>query len=206
MTLDKIIAIIKNCLDEWEKRRYAKQRKSSNTDQPLQNVAKSPTRIAETDNSDTDSTATRDTPESPRLRDHCPVETLSGSPSQTPFGSRKSPALSDSSFGPLVQLHPENSNQPFIPTQFLPDFYLANSLSFNHAFVPGSPYEPLTALLNSELTPTVHQTSSGQFKVSRVEGIVQGNSRQEDEDHVVGDGYTPSERIEKLFGINPSWK
>lgn len=71
--------------------------------------------------------------------------------------------------------------------------------------MPGSPYEPLTALLNSDLTPTVHQTSS-QFKVSRVENIIQGTSRQENEDHVLGGGYNPNERIEKLFGINPSWK
>lgn len=171
----------------------------------MRNVAKSPSRTIETDNSDTDTTATRGTPESPHLRDHCPIETLSASPSQTPFGSRKSPSLGDPGFGPLTQLHPENSNQSFIPTQFLPDFYLSNGLSFNHPFVPGSPYEPLTALLNSDLTPTVHQTSS-QFKVSRVENIIQGTSRQENEDHVLGGGYNPNERIEKLFGINPSWK
>jgi hypothetical protein len=101
-------------------------------------------------------------------------------------------------------------NQAFMNTQFLPDF--VNGLSFNHGnaftIMPGSPYEPLTALLNSDIAQ-----ASSQFKVTssaRVENVIQGiptgNSRQEDEEHVSVYNYNPNERIEKMFGINPMWK
>ena len=89
--------------------------------------------------------------------------------------------------------------QPFISPQFVPDL-----VSFNHG--NAITYEPLTALLNSDIA----QTSTTQIKVTnstRVGNVIPGsNARQDDEEHGLGYGYNPSERIEKLFGINPMWK
>jgi hypothetical protein len=105
-------------------------------------------------------------------------------------------------------------NQVFMNPQFLPDISFVNGLSFNpgnpFTMMPPSPYEPLTALLNSD----VAQTSTSQFKVTsstRVENVLQGNNtcgaRHDDEEQVLGSNYNPNERIEKMFGINnPMWK
>jgi len=101
-------------------------------------------------------------------------------------------------------------NQVFMNPQFRPDISFVNGLSFNpgnpFTMMPTSPYEPLTALLNSD----VAQTSTSQFKVTsstRVENVLQGNgARHDDEEQVLGSNYNPNERIEKMFGINPMWK
>jgi len=90
--------------------------------------------------------------------------------------------------------------------------------NFNHGnaitFMPGPSYEPLTTLLGSDLAPAVHPNTTGQIRVSnttlttasRRENNATAGSRQDEEEHVLGYNYNPSERIEKMFGINPAWR
>lgn len=182
LKLGKIISVIKNCLDEWKRRRDAKQRPSGPSAKSQPDLGRPLSQESESDDSDYDTPRGREPAES-RLRTRGPFDTPP----------------------------PETLNQVFVNPQFLPEF--VNGLSFNpgnpFTIMPGSPYEPLTALLNSDIA----QTSTTQFKVTsstRVENVVEAStssSRQDDEEQVLGYNYNPNERIEKMFGINPTmWK
>ena len=210
LMVDKIVSIIQNCLDEWKKRRDAKQ---SSQKPRRESRIQSPS--AESDSECSDVDIARDSQDS----SHVPqfgAHSSSSSPLQPVYGPRRPPS---EAYGQYVQVqHPDNT--AFINPQFIPDFYLANSLSFNHgnaiAFMPPASYEPLTALLGSDMGSTVHQNSTGQFRVSntlttnasRRENSTPGASRQDEEEHehVLSYNYNPSERIEKMFGINPTWR
>jgi len=207
---DKIVSIIQNCLDEWKKRRDAKQ---SSLKPRRESRMQSPS--AESDSECSDNDIARDS-QDPSQVPQFGAHSSSSSPPQPVYGPRRPPS---EAYGQYVQVqHPDNT--AFINPQFIPDFYLANSLSFNHgnaiAFMPPASYEPLTALLGSDMGSTVHQNSTSQFRVSntlttnasRRENSTPGASRQDEEEHehVLGYNYNPSERIEKMFGINPTWR
>ena len=210
-TLGNIISVIKKSLDEWKKRRDSKQSPSSPATKRQPDINRSPTRESESYDSDSETVRGPESLDSGRIRDPASFDQFSHSttsPVQPGLGQRKT--RDDTAvFGQFLQFHPpDNMAQPFISPQFMPD--LVNNLSLNHGnaitLMPGSPYEPFSALLNSDIA----QTSTSQIKVTnstRVGNVIQGSSaRQDDEDHVLGYGYNPSERIEKLFGINPMWK
>jgi hypothetical protein len=217
VTVDKIVSIIKNCLEEWKRRRDARQRSSSADTKKQPEFARSPTVESESECSETEISRPSASSEPPvqALLDTPSVSSIS--PLQPSLRSKKPPVLKDDALAAqFVQLQPSGSASPtFINPQFLPDLYLANSVSFNHGnaitITPTTPYEPLTALLNSDAA--IHQTSTSQIKVTsstRVENITQGSSHQEEEENVLGYTYSPSERIEKMFGISgfnaPTWK
>ena len=208
-TLGNIISGIKKSLDEWKKRRDSRQSPSSPVTKRQHDIVQSPTQESDTDGYDSETGRGRESLESIRIRDGASFDQFShstASPVPPGLGQRKTrddPVV----FGQFLQFHPPDTMaQPFIGPQFIPD--LVSNLSFNHgnALMSGSPYEPLTALLNADIA----QTSTSQIKVTnstRVGNVIQGSStRQDDEEHVLGYGYNPSERIEKLFGINPMWK
>jgi len=149
-----------------------------------------------------------------------PASSPSGSPlrpmlvSPRPSGATRTDVFGGSQY---VQYGPENIPPSFVNggAQFLPDIYVAsNSLSFNPgnntiAIMPTSPYESFGALLNSEIGPSVHQATTGQFRVStgaRLDNIAH-TSRQDEEEQIEGASYyNPSERIERMFGISPPWR
>ena len=220
LMVDKIVSIIQNCLDEWKKRRDAKQAASSQKPQKPRRETRSRSPTAESDSecSDGDIARPQISHDSSQVRDQSQFEanSASSSPPQPVYGPRRPPTR-DETYGQYVQVqHPDNT--AFLNPQFLPDLYLANSLSFNHgnaiAFMPPASYEPLTALLGSDMGSTVHQNSTSQIRVSntltanasRYENIGPGAPRQDEEEHVLGYNYNPSERIEKMFGINPTWR
>jgi hypothetical protein len=229
LTEDKIVIIIKNCLDEWKKRRDAKQN-SSGANLKKQADSGSAAQDSDSDISDSEVGRTQDSPDPLRARTQPPADTpgsaRSGSslnsPAQTVFVPRKPVVSRDESFfgGQYLHYHSsENPNPTFI--NFPPDIYLANSVSFNHGnaitLMPTSPYEPLSALLASDMAPTVHQTSTSQIKVTgarsmenlnRIQGAqgIPPTSRPDEEEHVGGYTYNPSERIERMFGISPPWR
>lgn len=217
LTVDKIVSIIQNCLEEWRKRRDAKQ--ASSRQRPRQEPAiRSPSAESDSDCSDSEVSRPQIRQDSSQIRDQSQFEShsTSTSPPQPVYGPRRPPTR-DETYSQYVQVqHPDNTS--FINPQFLPDFYMANSLSFNHGnaitFMPGASYEPLTTILSSDLGPAVHQNSTSQIRVSnalttnpsRRENIAIGASRQDEEEPVLGYNYNPSERIEKMFGINPAWR
>lgn len=206
-----IISVIKRRLDEWKRRRDSRLPPSNPATQRQPDIVRSPTRESESDDSDYETGYVRESLESARVREAALFDQYSQStisPVQPGFTQRK-PRDDPGVFGQFLQFHPpDNMAQPFINPPFMPD--LVNNLSFNHGntitLMPGSPYEPLAALLNSDIA----QTSTSQIKVTnstRVGNVIQSSSaRQDDEEHVLGYGYNPSERIEKMFGINPMWK
>ena len=204
MTIDKIVSIIQNCLDEWKKRRDAKQAESARKPRRREAASRSPTAESESECSDSEDARPRIPHDSSQVRDQSNL----ASPA---YGTRRPPTR-DETYGQYIQ-HPDNA--PFInPT----DFYLANSFAFNHGnaitFMPTSTYEPFTALLGSDMGSTVHQNATGQIRVSntlttnasRRDNTGPGASRPDDEEHVLGYSYNPSERIEKRFGISPAWR
>lgn len=213
--------MIKNCLEQWNKRRDAKQ-----TSVPGSIKKPSETRIVATHNntdsesSDIETGRTRNPPES-RGRSAAPADMPSGSsssvgsPIQPLFPPNRKPASSaNESFtgNQYVQIQAETTN-PTYP-QFVSDIYVNSSL-FNHgnafALIPPSTYEQqLNAFINSDVASTGYQTATGQIKVTngtRVENRIQAvNTREDDEEHVTGYPYTPNERIERIFGISPPWR
>jgi hypothetical protein len=205
--LGNIISVIKKSLDEWKKRRDSRLPPSSPATKRQPDIVRSPTE-SESDDYDSESGRGRESLESARIQDGAsfiqfPYPT---NPPVLPGFSQRKTRDDSSVYGQFIPFHPpDNMAQPFINPQFVPDL-----VSFNHGngitVMPGSPYEPLTALLNSDIA----QTSTTQIKVTnstRVGNVIQGSgARQDDEEHGLGYGYNPSERIEKLFGINPMWK
>jgi hypothetical protein len=142
-----------------------------------------------------------------------PTSTRSASPSNSPiqtvFYPRNKTNTNNDSYVGSQYLHFTDSPNPtaFINPPFLQDIYLASN--FNHAntiaLMPASPYEPLTALLNSDIAPNM---GSGQLKVTngtKTDNRFQNGTRQEEDEPMAG-YYNPSERIEKMFGISPPWR
>jgi len=210
----KIVSVIRNCLDEWKKRRDAKQRTYSVSITKKPSDLDRPALESDSDDSDFEYPRARELKDS-RLRSRAPFELpVSSAPvTQNGFGLRRGVGGDEPVVGQILQYHPpEIMNQAFVNTQFLPDVSFVNGVPFNHGnaftIMPGSPYEPLTALLNSDIAQ-----ASSQFKVTssgRAENVIQSgptsNSRQDDEEPVSVYNYNPNERIEKMFGINPMWK
>jgi hypothetical protein len=158
-----------------------------------------------------------DSPDYPRARSTLPMDTPnstrsaspSNSPIQTVFLPRNKTGTNNDSYVGSQYLHFTDSPNPtaFINQPFLQDIYLASN--FGHAntiaLMPGSPYEPLTALLNSDIAPNM---GSGQLKVAngtKTDNRFQNGTRQEEDEPMAG-YYNPSERIEKMFGISPPWR
>jgi hypothetical protein len=157
-----------------------------------------------------------ESPDYPRARSTIPVDTPNSTRSVTPasspvqaiFAPARNKTNTQEPFLPNQYLHFSDSPNPtFISQPFLQDIYLASN--FNHAntiaLMPTSPYEPLTALLNSDMPTSM---GTGQLKVTngtRPDNRFQNGTRQE-EDEPVGGYYNPSERIEKMFGISPPWR
>ena len=209
---DKIVAIIKNCLDEWRKRR------ASRVTDPTKSVTKQPdieiqapqSDVSSPEASDHSRSQSRDPGEYTRAsRHHFPPETnhnrRPSSEIDSVFVSPRAPMTARTDYPPYVH-HPENIAPSFLngSTQFLPDIYLAsNALAFNPgntiAIMPTSPYDSFGALLNSEMGPSVHQSTSRVSNGARVE-------RQDEEEQVTGYTFNPSERIERMFGISPPWR
>jgi hypothetical protein len=156
-----------------------------------------------------------ESPDYPRARSTLPVDTPNStrsvtpasSPVQTVFLPRPKANTNDSIMGNQYVHFSDSPNPTFINPPFIQDFYLASN--FNHgntiALMPTSPYEPLTALLNSDMPTSM---GAGQLKVTngtRTDNRFRDATRQE-EDEAIGGYYNPSERIEKMFGISPPWR
>lgn len=220
---DKIVSIIKSCLDEWKKRRDAKASGLSGDFK-----AKRPPVPTSATESDTESTETYEarTAIHPTNPKSIPPDRRSDSSSERSLSPVDSPAQStslsrrfatsnpDSSVASQPFLQQDNSNPALINSQFLQDIYLSSSgLSFSHGntialMPPPSPYEPISALMTSEISPAVHPS---QITVSsnstRVEYADRNHSAQlgEDEQLSTNHSYNPNERIQRMFGINPPW-
>jgi hypothetical protein len=221
---DKIVSIIKSCLDEWRKRR--EERANLTSQKPKQDVSIVDSEV-ETPETFEANRATQE-PQSRQQTLDTPSSVRSMSPMNSPVQSvflpRRPPVSNNDNFipnlqSPYVQYHAENTNSTFINPQFLPEIYLAsNGLSFNHgntiSLVPSpSPYEPLTALLNSDMSPSVHQAATSQIRVTsaarngtRPQTNGTRQQQEDEEEAVTGYTYNPSERIEKMFGISPPWR
>jgi len=220
--LDKIVAIIKNCLDEWNRRRDAKRSASSSASGVTSGGKVSELGLAsalesDSEESDVDIGRTQESRQPTVENFGTGLPASVSSPVQAVFAPRK-PAATENFFNhaPATYVHYHqaeisNSNSPFTNPQFLPDIYLAsNGLSFNPGNTITLVNEPFS-FLNPDVTSNAHQpTAAGsQPKLRRDDnGRAQPSVRQEDEvDHVAAGGYTynPSERIEKMFGIDPPW-
>lgn len=210
---DKIVTIIKNCLDEWQKRRDSR---TANSPINGKKLSVPPATAQESDGDSSDTYEIRDQLDYPRPRhvvsldtpnsvqSHSPVN----SPVQALFVPRKAGGREEGFLGSsqYVHYHSESPKPTFINSPFLPDIYLAsNGLSFNHsnaiALMPTSNYEPLTTLLGSDAITPVKSSArpDGNLKTS-------SGPRQENEEPITGYTYNPSERIERMFGISPPWR
>jgi len=222
--IDKIIAIIKNCLDEWKRRRDAKRTASSSGSGVTSGGKASELGLAsalelESDSEESDMEIGR-TQESrlPTVENFgTGLLTSVSSPAQAVFPPRK-PAATENFFNhaPAAYVHypqAEISNSDS-PSQFLPDIYLAsNGLSFNPGNTITLVNEPFSFLNPDVTSSSNHQPTGSQPKARRDDNRAQplaSGVRQEDKDHVAaaagGYTYNPSERIEKMFGISPPWK
>src|SRR3981189_924033 len=108
--LDKIVAIIKNCLDEWQKRRDSRTARSPISGKKLPEV---PIATQESDGDSSDTYEVRDQSDYPQLRHAAPLETANSarshsplnSPVQTLFVPRKAPPREEGFLGSSQYVH-----------------------------------------------------------------------------------------------------
>jgi hypothetical protein len=222
---DKIVAIIKNCLEEWRKKRASKSKAAATSakKQPEVEVQVPPSDTASPDTYDFSRSQSRDPAEYTRTPRHqFPSENNHSRHPPSPLDSPLRPVFvsprtaistrSDYAGSQYAQYGPEN-NTSFLNggSQFLPDIYLAQTaLAFNPgntiAIMPTSPYDhSFGALLNSD---SVGQSVYSTTRVStgpRVDNMTH-YPRETEEEQIPGSAYNPSERIERMFGISPPWR
>jgi len=219
--------MIKNCLEEWRKRRAAKATSTAKK-QPEVEVQAQQSDVGSPETSDFSRSQSRDPAEYGRLPRHqYSTDTNNSRRNSSPIDSplrpvlvspRTTAAARTDVFGnpPYVPYGPENIHPSLVNggTQFLPDIYVAsNALSFNPgntiAIMPTSPYDSFGALLNSgDMGPSIHQTTTSQIRVSagaRPDNMTH-NTRQDEDEQIANYTYNPSERIERMFGISPPWR